>query len=320
MARMDMKIAGFRIKNPVLTASGTCGYGRELNEIFPIEKLGGIMVKGTSLEPRRGNPTPRIAETPSGVLNCVGLQNPGLEEVLRDQLPWITSKDLAVIVNIAGREAEDYGKVAKAISGVPNVAAIEVNISCPNVKAGGMAHGSRPETAAEVTREVKANTTLPVIVKLSPNVTNIVEIAKAVEEAGADAISMINTILAMEIDIETGKPLLGNQVGGLSGPAIRPIAVRMVWQVAQAVDIPIIGMGGINTGRDALQFMMAGASAVAVGSATMVDPMAPLRIAQEMEEWLDEHEIPSVKDIIGIALPPKIDLETYKHIQRADIL
>lgn len=308
MARMDMKIAGFRIKNPVLTASGTCGYGKELNEIFPIEKLGGIMVKGTSLEPRRGNPTPRIAETPSGVLNCVGLQNPGLEEVLRNQLPWITAKDLAVIVNIAGREAEDYGKVAKAISGVPNVAAIEVNISCPNVKAGGMAHGSRPETAAEVTREVKANTTLPVIVKLSPNVTNIVEIAKAVEEAGADAISMINTILAMEIDIEAGKPLLGNQVGGLSGPAIRPIAVRMVWQVAQAVDIPIIGMGGISTGRDALQFMMAGASAVAVGSATMVDPMAPLRIAQEMEEWLDEHEIPSVKDIIGIALPPKIDL------------
>ena len=307
MARMDMKIAGFRIKNPVLTASGTCGYGRELNEIFPIEKLGGIMVKGTSLEPRRGNPTPRIAETPSGVLNCVGLQNPGLEEVLRNQLPWITSKDLAVIVNIAGREAEDYGRVAKAISGVPNVAALEINISCPNVKAGGMAHGSRPETAAEVTRVVKANTTLPVIVKLSPNVTNIVEIAKAVEEAGADAISLINTILAMEIDIETGKPLLGNQLGGLSGPAIRPIAVRMVWQVAQAVDVPIIGMGGITSGRDAIQFMMAGASAVAVGSATMVDPMAPLRIAREMEEWLDEHDIPSVKDIIGMALPPKID-------------
>ena len=308
MARMDMKIAGFRIKNPVLTASGTCGYGKELDQIFPIEKLGGIMVKGTSLEPRKGNPTPRIAETPSGVLNCVGLQNPGLEEVLRNQLPWITSKDLAVIVNIAGREAEDYGKVARAISGVPNVAAIEVNISCPNVKAGGMAHGSRAETAAEVTRVVKANTTLPVIVKLSPNVTNIVEIAKAVEEADADALSLINTILAMEIDIETGKPLLGNQVGGLSGPAIRPIAVRMVWQVAQAVDIPIIGMGGITTGRDALQFMMAGASAVAVGSATMVDPMAPLRIAKEMEEWLDEHDIPSVKDIIGSALPPKIDL------------
>lgn len=308
MARMDMKIAGFRIKNPVLTASGTCGYGRELNQIFPIEKLGGIMVKGTSLEPRKGNPTPRIAETPSGVLNCVGLQNPGLEEVLKHQLPWITSKDLAVVVNIAGREAEDYGEVARAISGVPNVAAIEVNISCPNVKAGGMAHGSRPETAAEVTKVVKANTTLPVIVKLSPNVTNIVEIAKAVEEAGADALSLINTILAMEIDIETGKPLLGNQVGGLSGPAIRPIAVRMVWQVAQAVDIPIIGMGGITTGRDALQFMMAGASAVAVGSATMVDPLAPLRIIREMEEWLDEHDIPSVKDIIGSALPPKIDL------------
>ncbi len=308
MARMDMKIAGFRIKNPVLTASGTCGYGRELNQIFPIEKLGGIMVKGTSLEPRKGNPTPRIAETPSGVLNCVGLQNPGLEEVLKHQLPWITAKDLAVVVNIAGREAEDYGEVARAISGVPNVAAIEVNISCPNVKAGGMAHGSRPETAAEVTKVVKANTTLPVIVKLSPNVTNIVEIAKAVEEAGADALSLINTILAMEIDIETGKPLLGNQVGGLSGPAIRPIAVRMVWQVAQAVDIPIIGMGGITTGRDALQFMMAGASAVAVGSATMVDPLAPLRIIREMEEWLDEHDIPSVKDIIGSALPPKIDL------------
>lgn len=308
MARMDMKIAGFRIKNPVLTASGTCGYGKELNEIFPIEQLGGIMVKGTSLEPRKGNATPRIAETPSGVLNCVGLQNPGLEEVLHNQLPWITSKNLAVIVNIAGREAEDYGAVAKAISGVPNVAAIEVNISCPNVKAGGMAHGSRPETAAEVTRIVKANTTLPVIVKLSPNVTNIVEIAKAVEEAGADAVSMINTILAMEIDVETGKPLLGNQVGGLSGPAIKPIALRMVWQVAQAVDIPIIGMGGITTGRDAIQFMMAGASAVAVGSATMVDPMAPVRIAKEMEEWLDEHDIPSVKDIIGMALPPKIDL------------
>lgn len=303
MVKMAVNVAGIKMKNPIFTASGTCGFGRELARFFPLEKLGGIMVKGTSLEPRLGNATPRIAETPSGVLNCVGLQNPGLAYNMEHQFPWILQHDLAVVANIAGKEPEDYGQVAATLNQLSGLAGIEVNISCPNVKDGGMAHGAKPETAAAVVRVVRANTKLPVIVKLSPNVTDIVEIALAVEEAGADAVSLINTILAMEIDIKNRKPLLGNLVGGLSGPAVRPVAVRMVWQVAQQVHIPIIGMGGITTGEEALQFMMAGASAVAVGSATMVNPYAPLNICQEMADWLEREGIRDINEVVGAALP-----------------
>ena len=300
---LAVEFAGIKMKNPVMTASGTCGYGRELNKIFPLERLGGISVKGTTLLPRLGNATPRIAETPAGLLNCVGLQNPGLDKVVANELPWVVQNDLAVIVNIAGGVVEDYGKVAAKVSEVSGVAAIEVNISCPNVSAGGMAHGAKPETAAAVVKEVRKNTKLPMIVKLSPNVTNIVEIAQAAEEAGADAVSLINTILGMEIDIDTRSPLLGNKVGGLSGPAIRPVAVRMVWQVAQGVNIPIVGMGGIMTAEDALQFLMAGASAVAIGSGTMVDPMVPIKVIEGLEEWLIKENIKDINDVIGAALP-----------------
>ncbi len=303
---LAVEFAGIKMKNPVMTASGTCGYGRELNRIFPLERLGGISVKGTTLEPRLGNNMPRIAETPAGLLNCVGLQNPGAVKVTQKELPWVVQHDLAVIVNIAGGAVEDYGKVAAMVSNVQGVAALEVNISCPNVSAGGMAHGAKPETAAAVVKEVRHNTNLPMIVKLSPNVTNIVEIAKAVEKAGADAVSLINTLLGMEIDIESRSPLLGNKVGGLSGPAVHPVAVRMVWQVAQAVKIPIIGMGGIMTAEDALQFMMAGATAIAIGSGTMVDPMTPIKVIEGLEEWLIKEGIADIKQIIGAALPGKL--------------
>lgn len=302
MSDLKVNVAGIEMKNPVLTASGTCGYGRELSGYFNLSELGGAMVKGTTLEPRSGNPTPRIAETPAGVINSVGLQNPGVDKVLTTELPWITRHDLAVIVNIAGNSPKEYAKVAEAISTFPKVHGIEVNISCPNVKAGGLAFGADPKAAAEVTAAVRKATNLPLIIKLSPNVTDITEIARACEAAGADAVSMINTIMAMEINIETRKPIIANRIGGLSGPCVRPIAVRMIWQTAQAVKIPIIGMGGVYSGDDAIQMMMAGASAVAIGSATMVDPRAPIRIRDEINDWLDEHNIASVREIIGAAL------------------
>lgn len=303
MTNLAVEFAGIKAKNPVFTASGTCGFGQELNEIFPIDKLGGIMVKGTTLQPRLGNNTPRIAETPSGVINCVGLQNPGLEKVLEGPLPWILQHDLAVLVNISGGEPADYAELARELDAVPGVAGLEVNISCPNVKAGGMAHGAHPETAAAVMKAVRAATNLPVVVKLSPNVTDIGEIAKAVEAEGADAVSLVNTFLSMVIDINRRKPLLGNIMGGLSGPAIRPIAVRMVWQVAHSVKIPIIGMGGISCGEDALQFMMAGANAVAVGAATMVNPLAPVQIIDEMAAWCEKEGVADINEIVGAALP-----------------
>lgn len=303
MTNLAVEFAGIKAKNPVFLASGTCGFGKELNEIFPIEKLGGIMVKGTTLVPRLGNNTPRIAETPSGLLNCVGLQNPGLDAVLADQLPWICGHDLAVLMNIAGGEPADYAEIARRVDGTPGVAALEVNISCPNVKAGGMAHGANPQTAAAVVSAVREATKLPLVVKLSPNVTDIAEIARAVEAAGADAVSLVNTFLAMVIDVNRRKPLLGNVTGGLSGPAIRPIAVRMVYQVAQAVKIPIIGMGGIVTAEDALQFMMAGASAVAIGAATMSDPLAALKIIDGLDRWCAANGVADINEIVGAALP-----------------
>lgn len=304
MTDLAVEFAGIKAKNPVFTASGTCGFGRELNEIFPIDKLGGIMVKGTTLAPRLGNGTPRIAETPAGLLNCVGLQNPGLENVLAEQLPWVLQHDLAVLVNIAGGEPADYAQIAAAVDKVPGVAGLEVNISCPNVKAGGMAHGANPQTAAAVVSAVRAVTRLPLVVKLSPNVTDIAEIARAVEAAGADAVSLVNTFLAMAIDIKRRKPLLGNVTGGLSGPAIRPIAVRMVYQVAQAVKIPIIGMGGITCAEDALQFIMAGANAVAIGAATMTDPLAALKIIDGLDAWCEREGVADINELVGAALPP----------------
>lgn len=303
MTKLAVEFAGIKAKNPVFTASGTCGYGRELNEIFPIDRLGGMMVKGTTLLPRLGNDGPRIAEAPAGVLNCVGLQNPGLDNVLAEQLPWVLQHDVAVLMNIAGGEPSDYAEIARRVNDVPGLAGLEVNISCPNVKAGGMAHGANPQTAAAVVSAVREATTLPLVVKLSPNVTDITEIARAVEAAGADAVSLVNTFLAMVIDVKRRKPLLGNVTGGLSGPAIRPIAVRMVYQVAQAVKIPIIGMGGITCAEDALQFMLAGANAVAVAAATMSDPLAPLKIIDGLELWLEREGVSDINEIIGAALP-----------------
>ena len=303
MADLSVNIAGVEFKNPVIPASGAFGFGREYNDLYPLSKLGGIACKGTTLLPRDGNPPVRIAETPSGMLNSVGLQNPGLDNVLAEQLPWVLQHDVAVLMNIAGGEPADYAEIARRVNDVPGLAGLEVNISCPNVKAGGMAHGANPQTAAAVVSAVREATTLPLVVKLSPNVTDITEIARAVEAAGADAVSLVNTFLAMVIDVKRRKPLLGNVTGGLSGPAIRPIAVRMVYQVAQAVKIPIIGMGGITCAEDALQFMLAGANAVAVAAATMSDPLAPLKIIDGLDVWLEREGVSDINEIIGAALP-----------------
>lgn len=302
MADLSVNICGVDFKNPVIPASGVFGYGREYEELFPLEKLGGIATKGTTLHKRTGNPAPRIAETPSGMLNSVGLQNPGIDHFIKSELPYLLTKNLVVLANIAGSTVEECIAVAEKLEQT-DVHMIELNISCPNVKQGGAAFGTSCEMAAEVTRQVRKATTKPLVVKLSPNVTSITDIAKAVEDAGADAISMINTLLGMRIDINTGRPVLRNNVGGMSGPAVFPIAVRMVWQAANAVNIPIIGMGGVSSGRDAIELMMAGASAVQVGATIFTDPFAPVKIIGEMNEFLDSKGISSVKDIIGTVKP-----------------
>ena len=302
MADLSVNICGVDFKNPVIPASGVFGYGREYEELFPLEKLGGIATKGTTLHRRTGNLAPRIAETPSGMLNSVGLQNPGIDHFIESELPYLLTKNLVVLANIAGSTVEECIAVAEKLEQT-DVHMIELNISCPNVKQGGAAFGTSCEMAAEVTRQVRKATTKPLVVKLSPNVTSITDIAKAVEDAGADAISMINTLLVMRIDINTGRPVLRNNVGGMSGPAVFPIAVRMVWQAANAVNIPIIGMGGVSSGRDAIELMMAGASAVQVGAAIFTDPFAPVKIIGEMNEFLDSKGISSVKDIIGTVKP-----------------
>ncbi len=302
MADLSVNICGVDFKNPVIPASGVFGYGREYEELFPLEKLGGIATKGTTLHRRTGNLAPRIAETPSGMLNSVGLQNPGIDHFIESELPYLLTKNLVVLANIAGSTVEECIAVAEKLEQT-DVHMIELNISCPNVKQGGAAFGTSCEMAAEVTRQVRKATTKPLVVKLSPNVTSITDIAKAVEDAGADAISMINTLLGMRIDINTGRPVLRNNVGGMSGPAVFPIAVRMVWQAANAVNIPIIGMGGVSSGRDAIELMMAGASAVQVGAAIFTDPFAPVKIIGEMNEFLDSKGISSVKDIIGTVKP-----------------
>jgi len=303
MVDLSVEIAGIKMKNPVMLASGTCGYGRELAKLFPLSHLGGIMVKGTTLEPRLGNPVPRILEGPAGVINSVGLQNPGVEKVVAAEIPWVSQQGLAVFVNVSGRTVEDYGEIAACLNDVPGIDGLEVNISCPNVAAGGFAFGTDAKVAAHLVKEVRKRTTLPMIVKLTPNVTDIAEIACAVEEAGADAVSLVNTFLAMSINIEEGKPFLYNKTGGYSGPAIRPIALRMVWQVAQKVKIPVIGMGGIVSVQDAVEFLMAGARGIAIGSGTMIDPFTAPKIADGLAQWLADHSYANVSEIIGKALP-----------------
>lgn len=295
---MNVNFCGIKMKSPIIAASGTFGYGVEYEDYLDLNKLGAISVKGLSLTPSMGNKGVRIAETPSGVLNCIGLENPGVEKFKSDYLPRLREYDVPVIANMFGRDLEEYGKTAEALT-VPGVAALEVNISCPNVKAGGIVFGTDPEQAAKVTRLVKQNTDLPVIMKLSPNVTDIVTMAKAVEEAGADGISLINTLMGMAIDVERRKPILGNITGGLSGPAIKPVALRMVWQVAKAVNIPVCGLGGIMTGKDVVEFLMAGADTVQVGTATLSDPTAILKVTKELEEWCESHKVENVTDLTG---------------------
>jgi len=302
MADLSVNIAGVEFKNPVIPASGVFGYGREYEQLFPLSALGGIATKGTTGQQRLGNPAPRIAETPSGILNSVGLQNPGIDAFLERELPNLLTKDTVILANIAGSTVEECVSVAEKLNDT-NVHMIELNISCPNVKQGGAAFGVHCESAEAVTAAVRKTTNKPLIVKLSPNVTSITEIAKAVEFAGADAVSLINTLLGMRINIETKRPILHNNVGGMSGPAIFPLAVRMVWQTSEAISIPIIGIGGISTGADAIEMMMAGASAVQVGAAIFTDPYAPIHIIEEMNDWLDMHNISSIKEIIGTVQP-----------------
>ncbi|MDI3534465.1 MAG: dihydroorotate dehydrogenase catalytic subunit [Thermosediminibacterales bacterium] len=299
MTNLAVEVAGIKLKNPVLTASGTFGFGREFVELYDLNLLGGVMVKGTTLNPRLGNPPPRIAETPAGMLNSVGLQNPGVDYVIREEIPWLRQFDVAVIVNVSGHSFDEYAEIAARLDGVPGVDGLEINISCPNVKGGGMAFGTDPKMAAEVIKRVRSKTQLPVIAKLSPNVTDITEIARAVEAEGADAVSLINTVLGMAIDIKTRRPVLANIVGGLSGPAIKPIALRMVWQVAQTVNIPIIGMGGITTAEDAIEFLLAGATAIAIGAGNFYNPMTPLEVVKGLKNWLSQEKIADVRELIG---------------------
>lgn len=298
--RLAVDILGLKLNSPVMTASGTCGFGLELLDFVQLEKLGALVVKGTSLEPWLGNEGLRIAETPAGMLNAIGLENPGVEDFLKKKLPVLKKFDVPVIVNIVGRTLEEYVKVAEMLS-IDGIAALELNISCPNVKAGGIAFGTCPENAAEVVSAVKKATNKPIITKLSPNVTSIAEIAKAVESAGTDAISLINTLLGMKIDLKSKKPALGNTFGGLSGPAIRPVAVRMVYQVAQAVKVPIIGMGGILTAEDALEFILAGADAVAIGTSTFIDPRTVHTVTEGLINWLDKEGFDNISQVKGLA-------------------
>lgn len=288
------------MKNPVMTASGTFGFGREYSRLYDLNRLGAITVKGITIEPRRGNPPPRLIETPSGILNSIGLQNPGLEGFIGDELPYLRRLSTPVIVNISGNTIEEYAFLASELDRVEGVSALEVNVSCPNVKEGCMAFGIKKDSLFSVVSAVRKSTTLPVIVKLSPNVRDIAEMAETAENAGADAVSLVNTFLGMAIDIDRKKPLLANTFGGLSGPAIKPIALRMVWEVYERVDIPVIGMGGIMNWKDAVEFILAGAASVAVGTANFVNPTAPLEIIDGIENYMIREGINDIRELIGL--------------------
>ena len=302
MPDMKVNLAGVELKNPIVVASGTFGFGREYAQFYNLGELGGICAKGLTLHRREGNPAPRIAETPMGILNSVGLQNPGVDDFIAHELPFMRQYDTKVIANISGNTPEEYGIMCEKLSEA-GVDMIEVNISCPNVKAGGLAYGTRPELAAEVTEMAKKHSTVPVMVKLSPNVTDITEIAKAVENAGADAVSLINTLRGMRIDINTRRPVLKMNTGGMSGPAVLPVAVRMVWEVANTVNIPILGMGGVSKGEDAAQLMLAGATAVAVGTACFADPFAPVKVRDGLAAIAEKQGLSGVSELTGAVKP-----------------
>ena len=295
---LSTEICGIKMQTPILAASGTFGFGEEFADFVDLSKLGGVMVKGTTLKPRRGNEGVRITETPSGMLNCIGLENPGVEVFINETLPRIAKYNMNVIVNISGSSVEDYGELAKLLD-IDGVAAIELNISCPNVKDGGIVFGTNPKAAADVTNAAKNSTNKPVIVKLSPNVTDIVQMARAVEEAGADCISLINTLIGMEININTWRPTLGNVTGGLSGGAVKPVALRMVYEVAKNVKVPVIGMGGIRSWQDAVEFFLAGASAVAVGTANFTNPAVTMEIAEGLINYLKSRKLNNISELVG---------------------
>lgn len=300
MAALNVKIKELGLKNPVMTASGTFGYGVEFADFVPLEEIGGIIVKGTTLNPRQGNDYPRMAETPQGMLNCVGLQNKGVDYFAKHIYPQIKDIDTNMIVNVSGSSPEDYAECAARVDALDRIPAIELNISCPNVKDGGMAFGVTCAGAASVVKAVRQRYSKTLIVKLSPNVTNITEIAKAVEAEGADSVSLINTLMGMSIDIEKRCSRLSIGTGGLSGPAVKPVAVRMVWQVAKAVKIPVIGLGGIMTAEDAIEFLMAGATAIEIGTANFIDPAVTIKVRDGISDWLDSHGCKSVQEIIGV--------------------
>ena len=299
MAQLNVKVGGLDLKNPVMTASGTFGYGLEFADFIDLKRLGGFIVKGTTLHPREGNDYPRMAETPSGMLNCVGLQNKGVDYFCEHIYPQLKDIQSNVLVNVSGSSPEDYAECAARIDALENIPGIELNISCPNVKDGGMAFGVTCEGAASVVRAVRKRYNKTLIVKLSPNVTDIASIAKAVEAEGADSVSLINTLMGMSIDIEHRKSRLSIDTGGLSGPCVKPVALRMVWQVARAVNIPVVGLGGIMNATDAIEFLMAGATAIEIGTANFIDPTTTIRVIEGMNEWLDKHGIKDVHEIIG---------------------
>jgi len=300
---LSVDLGKLRLSNPVLLASGTVGFGREYGRCYDLSRVGALVTKAVTVRPRPGNPPPRVYETPAGMLNAIGLENPGLEAFLRDELPFLRELGCPVVVNIAGQDEDEYATLARHLDRAAGVAALEVNISCPNVKQGGLAFGVDAASASRVTAAARAQTGLPVMVKLSPNVTDIRAIARAVEQAGADAISLINTLLGMAIDVHRRRPVLGNLTGGLSGPAIRPVGVRMVWEVAASVGVPVIGMGGILEATHALEYLMAGASAIMVGTGNFVDPTAPLAIIEGIRQYLEEHRLSGVKAVVGCARP-----------------
>lgn len=297
---LRVKLCGVELKNPITTASGTFGFGHEYGEFFDLSLLGGIGVKGLTPTTRLGNPAPRIAETPMGILNCVGLQNPGIDRFITEEIPFLRQYDTAIIANVSGNTVEEYCGMIEKISDA-DVDLIEMNISCPNVKCGGMAFGTQVNMVTEVVSAAKKYAKKPLIVKLSPNVTDITEIARAAVDAGADALSLINTLLGMRIDVDTRRPILSNIMGGLSGPAVFPVAVRMVYQVKKAVNVPVIGMGGIRTGRDAVEMMLAGADAVAIGTAMFADPVAPVKALEELKAYMEKHNIQKVTELTGAA-------------------